>query len=92
MSATEMSNDEIIEVQSDAEAKAKEILEKGEAFDYILRVWQKRHSGDALLGKALLFSIGCQSVSNSKGIHVAVTGESGYGKTGSCTCLIELAP
>ena len=76
---------EIVEVQenltNDAKATAKEILEKGEAFDYILRVWQKRHSGDALLGKALLFSIGCQSVSNSKGIHVAVTGESGYGKT-----------
>jgi hypothetical protein len=74
---TVMSNDKI----SEAEAKAREILEKGEAFDYILRVWQKRHSGDAPLGKALLFSLGCQSVSNSKGIHVAVTGEGGYGKT-----------
>ena len=76
---------EIIEVQenltNEAKAKAKEILEKGEAFEYILRVWQKRHSGDAPLGKALLFSLGCQSTSNSSGVHVAVTGEGGYGKT-----------
>ena len=76
---------EIIEVQenltNEAKAKAKEILLKGEAFDYILHVWQKRHHGDATLGKALLFSLGCQSIANSKGIHVAVTGEGGYGKT-----------
>ncbi len=44
-------------------------------------MWQHCHHGDTPLGKALLFSLGCQSVSNALGIHVAATGEGGYGKS-----------
>jgi hypothetical protein len=61
--------------------KAREVAETGQTFDYILGNWQKRHTGDSPLGKALLFSLGSQSVSNSKGIHVLATGEGGYGKS-----------
>jgi hypothetical protein len=43
--------------------------------------WQKRHNGDAHLGKALLFSIGSQSVSNSKGTHVQASEDGGYSKS-----------
>ena len=57
------------------------IIENGDTFEYIYNTWQKRHTGDAPLGKALLFSLGSQSVSNSKGIHVLATGEGGYGKS-----------
>jgi len=73
------------EAEKDLDQKAKEeaqkIAEAGQTFDYIFGIWQKRHHGDAALGKALLFSLGSQSVSNCKGIHVAVTGEGGYGKS-----------
>lgn len=69
------------DIQKRAADKAKEIAEGGESFDYIFSVWQKRHNGDAPLGKELLFSLGSQSVSNSKGIHVLATGEGGYGKS-----------
>jgi hypothetical protein len=69
------------EVEKRAIEKAIELAEMGQTFDYILGVWQKRHTGDAPLGKSLLFSLGSQSVSNSKGIHVLVTGEGGYGKS-----------
>ena len=69
------------ELETRARAAAREIAEAGQTFDYIFSVWQKRHNGDAQLGKALLFSLGCQSVSNSRGIHVAATGEGGYGKS-----------
>ena len=69
------------ELETRARAAAREIAEAGQTFDYIFGVWQKRHNGDAQLGKALLFSLGCQSVSNSRGMHVAATGEGGYGKS-----------
>jgi len=69
------------ELERQAKDKAREIAESGQTFEYICGVWQKRHHGDAPLGKALLFSLGCQSVSNALGIHVAATGEGGYGKS-----------
>lgn len=61
--------------------KAKEIADAGETFTYILKVWQKRHNGDTPIGKALLLSLGSQSILNSKGIHVLATGDGGYGKS-----------
>jgi hypothetical protein len=69
------------DIQKHAASKAKEIAEAGLTFEYIFGIWQKRHNGDAPLGKELLFSLGSQSVSNSKGIHVLATGEGGYGKS-----------
>jgi len=38
----------------------------------------------------LLFSIGSQSISNSKGIHVAVNGEGGYGKSDGIKTMMKL--
>jgi len=69
------------EVERLAKAEARKIAETGQTFEYILGVWKKRHHGDEPLGKALLFSMGSQSVSNSLGIHVAATGDGGYGKS-----------
>ena len=69
------------ELERQAKDKAREIAEEGQTYEYIFGVWQKRHHGDAPLGKALLFSLGSQSVSNALGIHVAATGEGGYGKS-----------
>ena len=69
------------ELEKRAIERAKKISEAGQTFDYIFNAWQRRHHGDAPLGKALLFSLDCQSVSNAMGIHVAATGEGGYGKS-----------
>ena len=66
------------------------IIENGDTFEYIYNTWQKRHTGDAPLGKSLLFSLGSQSVSNSKGIHVLATGEGGYGKSDGITQMGDL--
>jgi hypothetical protein len=68
-------------IQTRALEKAKEIVASGDTSNYIFNVWQKRHTGDAPLGKSLLFSVGSQSVANSKGIHVLARGEGGYGKS-----------
>lgn len=78
------------ELEERAKKKAREVAEAGQTFKYILGVWQKRHTGDAPLGKALLFSLGSQSVSNSKGIHVLATGEGGYGKSDGITQMGKL--
>jgi len=69
---------------------AKEIAEAGQAFEFLFEVWQKRHSGDAPLGKALIYSLGSQSVSNSKGMHVLATGEGGFGKSDGIKKACEL--
>jgi hypothetical protein len=69
------------EDQKIASSEALEIFNEGQTFEYIFKAWQKRHSGDSALGKALLYSIGTQSVLNSNGLHVAVIGNSGYGKS-----------
>lgn len=78
------------EMYSRAVEEAKKIAESGESFEYIFNVWQRRHTGDAALGRALLFSLGSQSISNSKGIHVLATGEGGYGKSDGITKMGEL--
>jgi hypothetical protein len=73
------------ETFSRAVEEARKIAEAGETFEYIFKTWQRRHTGDAPLGKSLLFSLGSQSISNSKGIHVLATGEGGYGKSDGIT-------
>jgi hypothetical protein len=86
------SSAEIDNIRHLAGEKAREIINNGQAFEYIFNVWQKRHDGDAPLGKELLFSLGSQSVSNSKGIHVAVNGEGGYGKSDGIKTMGKLQP
>lgn len=58
--------------------EARAIAEAGKTFEYIFGVWQKRHDGDAPLGS----SLGSQSVSNTKGIHVLASGDGGYREIG----------
>lgn len=71
---------------------AQEIIGTGETFEYVYKVWQKRHHGDAAVGKALLVSVGCQSVKNTKGIHVQLCGRSGIGKSDATLQMAGLMP
>lgn len=64
-----------------AKDKARQIADAGQTYAYILDVWSSRHNGDLPLGKAFLFSLGSQSVANSRGIHVCAIGKGGYGKS-----------
>ena len=74
------------------ELRANRLLDSGKAFEYIHSVWCKRSKSDPLIGKALLISKGCQSATNSKGLHVQINGEAGYGKTWSIECMIGIMP
>lgn len=72
------------------EVTAKKIIEAGTSYDYILDVWKSRHFGAAIVGKALLISVGPGSIKNSKGIHVQICGEAGSGKSDAAMKMAEL--
>lgn len=72
------------------EAKAKEIIEAGTSYDYILDVWKSRHFGAVIVGKVLLVSVGPGSIKNSKGIHVQICGKAGSGKSDAAMKMAEL--
>jgi hypothetical protein len=80
------------DVSSDIAEAAREIINAGEAYEYIHRVWQKRVKGNEYLGKALLISRGVQSCLNSKGVHVYAHGKHGHGKSEGMEKMIELVP
>jgi len=68
-------------VPQDIKEEAERLLNEGRAFEYVLGVWQKRHHGDANLGKGLFLSVGAQSCLSSKGIHIHACGPRGMGKS-----------
>lgn len=76
----------------EASAEAARIIGEGKTFEYIYGVWRTRHHGDAALGKALLLSVGCQSIRNSRGIHIQAGGGSGMGKSDAALQMAELMP
>ena len=70
----------------------EEILRSGDAFNHIYGTWQRLHFGDEYIGKALVISMVQASISNSRGIHVTVCGESGWGKSTSISSALMLLP
>ena len=72
--------------------KAIDILENGDPVEFILKTHQKMHVGDKDLAKMLLLSIGCQSVRNSEGLQMSISGEMGKGKTHCCRAMLRLIP
>ncbi len=73
-------------------AEANRILDEGKGFEYVYDVWQKRHHGDANLGKGLFLSIGSQSCLSSKGIHIHACGPRGSGKSDGAEKASESIP
>ncbi|MBU0964711.1 hypothetical protein KKC06_06755, partial [Patescibacteria group bacterium] len=71
---------------------ARQIIFTGDPVGEILKVHSSLHVGDEPLAKALLVSIGIQSVKNSDGIHPKVSGDSGKGKTHCCKAMMHLLP
>jgi len=80
------------DVSSDITETAKRIIDTGEAYEYIYKIWQARVKGNEYLGKALLVSRGVQSCLNSKGVHVYAHGKHGHGKSEGMEKMIELVP
>lgn len=79
-------------INEEITARAKEIIASGKAFSHLYETWQKMHNGDKYIGKSLIISIPCNTVTNSKGIHNNINGEHGTGKTHAITCALKLLP
>ncbi|NLA31084.1 MAG: hypothetical protein GX880_04605, partial [Methanomicrobiales archaeon] len=61
--------------------RALEILTAGDPLAFILDTFNRTHVGDRTVAECLALSIASQSVANTNGLHVAVSGNSGKGKS-----------
>jgi hypothetical protein len=69
---------------------ANKLMAENEQLDFIRDTFQTMHAGDKTLAESLIISVGDQSVLNSDGIHPAVSGRFGGGKTHGCKCMLHL--
>ncbi len=72
--------------------RAMEILTAGDPLGFLLETFNKTHVGDRIVAECLAMSIASQSVTNTKGLHVAISGNSGKGKTHACLTMLALIP
>ncbi|NLB01111.1 MAG: hypothetical protein GX837_09175, partial [Methanomicrobiales archaeon] len=72
--------------------RALAILRTGDPLAFILDTFNKAHVGDRTVAECLTMSLASQSVENTNGLHVAVSGNSGKGKTHACTAMQNLIP
>ncbi len=72
--------------------RALAILQTGDPFAFLLDTFNKSHVGDRTVAECLTMSLASQSVENTNGLHVAVSGNSGKGKTHACTTMQNLIP
>ena len=73
-------------------ARAQAILRDGDPLAFILETFNKTHVGDRTVAESLAISVVSRSVENTNGLHVAISGNSGKGKTHACTTMLHLLP
>jgi hypothetical protein len=73
-------------------ARARAILREGDPLGFILDAFNKTHVGDRTVAESLAISVVSRSVENTNGLHVAISGNSGKGKTHACTTMLNLLP
>jgi len=76
----------------EARAKAAEVLRSSDPLAFLLDVFHRDHVGDRVVAECLLLSVASQSVVNTQGLHVAISGNSGKGKTHACRAMLNLLP
>ena len=72
--------------------RAMEILRDGDPLAFLLETFNRSHVGDRTVAECLAISLASQSVENTNGLHVAVSGNSGKGKTHACATMQNLVP
>ncbi len=72
--------------------RAMAILKDGDPLGFLLETFNKTHVGDRIVAECLALSVASQSIENTKGLHVAISGNSGKGKTHACTTMLDLIP
>lgn len=71
---------------------AHEILNSGNALDFILDTWNHYHVGDRTIGESCACSVAATYILNSKGLHIKPSGKSGKGKSDSTEKFARLLP
>jgi hypothetical protein len=79
-------------VEDEHHERALAILQNGDPLAFLLDTFNKSHVGDRTVAECLTMSLASQSVENTNGLHVAVSGNSGKGKTHACTTMQNLIP
>ena len=72
--------------------RALEILKNGDPLAFFLDTFNREHVGDRTVAECLAMSLASQSVENTNGLHVAISGNSGKGKTHACTTMLQQVP
>ncbi|MCX6700969.1 MAG: hypothetical protein NTV68_13805 [Methanomicrobiales archaeon] len=72
--------------------EATTILQHGDPKGGMLRAFALDHEGDETAAECLLLSLASRSVTNTNGLHVSVTGESGKGKSHTFTTMLKQVP
>ncbi|SAI87041.1 hypothetical protein MBBA_0153 [Methanoculleus bourgensis] len=72
--------------------RALAILRDGDPLAFVLDTFNKTHVGDRTVAESLAMSVASRSVENTNGLHVAISGNSGKGKTHACTTMQNLIP
>jgi hypothetical protein len=71
---------------------ANELLDNGVALDFIITMWNKRHVGDWALGACCAASVGATCITNTAGLHMKPSGDSGKGKSDALKTFVHLLP
>ncbi|MDD3071707.1 MAG: hypothetical protein PHX88_10995, partial [Methanoculleus horonobensis] len=74
------------------QARALDILKSGDPLAFLLDTFNRSHVGDRTVAECLIMSVASQSVANTRGLHVAISGNSGKGKSHACTTMLNLIP
>ncbi|WP_052418843.1 hypothetical protein, partial [Methanolacinia paynteri] len=78
--------------ESPERTEALEILRTGDPIAFMLDTFNIEHVGDRIVAECLIMSVVSQSVLNTKGLHVSISGNSGKGKTHACSTMLNLIP
>ncbi|OPZ73793.1 MAG: hypothetical protein BWY79_02214 [Actinobacteria bacterium ADurb.Bin444] len=72
--------------------EALAVLKEDDPLAFMLRTFAFDHVGDETVATCLVMSLASQSVINTNGLHVSVTGESGKGKSHTFVTMLKQVP
>ena len=73
-------------------AEALAVLEGGDPKQYLLDTFASSHEGDRAVAECLVLSLASRFVTNTNGLHVSITGESGKGKSHAFATMLRQVP
>jgi len=71
---------------------ANHLLDSGEALEFILWAWNRRHVGDWGMGASCAAAAASTLITNTGGLHIKPSGDSGKGKSGGMMDFLHLLP